>query len=201
MKNENEDNPPPSQKTHLNQNLVIAIIGAVATILAAVIPWALDRAAKAEPDPTSAIQATFTITAPIEATATNTVFVTATQTSTPEPPTETSTPTEEIGIYNPYLTFDFEGTFIDDTFSKGQNIYLFFDFKDPKNRNDIEVILSEVEVPGIPVDNVAYQIRDRFEPSNVKLLLTKGNLTPGKYKVDIYLNNTLDETIEFQVTP
>ena len=34
---------PNLKRPHLNQNLVIAIIGAVATVMAAVIPWVLDR--------------------------------------------------------------------------------------------------------------------------------------------------------------
>ena len=199
MTNGNDDETPPSpQKSHLNQNLVIAIIGAAATLLAAILPWALDRAAKAEPSPT-AIQATFTAFAPLESTATNT-DIPASLTPTLEPPTVTATLTEETGIYNAYLAFDFEGTFIDNSFRKDQTIYLFFDFNDPKGRNDIKVVVSVIEVPGTLVDTVAYQIRDKFQPPTSRLAITKGNLNTGKYKVDLYLNNNLEETLEFTVT-
>lgn len=203
MTNHMDDNLPKPQKGHLNQNLVVAIIGAVATLAAAIIPWALDRAAQAEPSPT-AIQSTFTETTSLEVTETNTaVAIVNTNTPTIERTgtTEvTATSTQETGIYNIFLTFDFEGNFIDDTFRQDQSVYLFFDFNDPKSRNDIEVVVSAVDVPGVLTDTVYYQIRDKFEPPNVKLTITKGKLQPGIYKVEIYLNNTLDKTIEFTIT-
>ncbi len=201
MTNSTGKNSPQPQKAHLNQNLVIAIIGAVATLAAAIIPWVLDRAAQAEPSPT-AIQATFTVDAPTEITVTNTVEVTATASLTPtlEPPTATPTPTEETGIFNTYLTFDFAGKFVDTSFKSSQSIYLFFDLNDPKDRNIVEVIVSTVEVPGVLADTITYQILDELTPPNVKLLISSGKLSSGKYKVEIYLNNTLEETLEFEVT-
>lgn len=203
MTNNTEESSPQPQKAHLNQNLVIAIIGAVATLAAAIIPWVLDRAAQAGQSPT-AILSTFTETAPLEATETKTAIAIAnTHTPTLEPTATaiaTATSTEETGIYNIFLAFDFEGTFIDDTFRQDQSVYLFFNFNDPKNRNDIEVVVSAVDVPGVLTDSVYYQIRDKLEPPNAKLTITKGKLPPGIYKVEIYLNNTLDETIEFTIT-
>ncbi len=196
MTNSTDGTPPQPQKGHINQNLVIAIIGAVATLLAAIIPWALDRAARADVSPT-AIQATFTSAAALETTATNTEVPAS---STLIPPTATATSTEETGIYNAFLAFDFEGNFIDDSFKQVQTIYLFFDFDDPQGRNDIEVIVSVVEVPGTLADTVSYQIRDKFIPPSSRLVITKGNLNAGKYKAELFLNNTLEKTLEFNVT-
>lgn len=195
-KNTGENLPQP-QKGHINQNLVIAIIGAAATLVAAVLPWVLDKLAEAEASQASG-QVTFTA-APNEFTATSTVAA-ASPTPTLEPPTQTATSTEETGIYNTFLTFDFAGKFIKTSFRKDQSIYLFFDLNDPQGRNIVEVIVSVVEVPGILADAVTYQILDEFTDPQVELLISSGKLSPGKYKVDLYLNNTLEQTMEFEVT-
>jgi hypothetical protein len=194
------ENSPQPPKAHLNQNLVIAIIGAVATLAAAIIPWMLDRAAKTEPGPT-AIQATFTADAPFEATATDLVVVTASSTPTLEPPTATAAPTEETGIYNAFLAFDFEGKFTETSFKGGQPIYIFFNLNDPQGKNIIRVIVSVVDVPGVLADSQFYNTINEYKDPNVKLVVSQGGLKPGKYKVELYLNNTLDETLEFKVTP
>lgn len=198
MTKSTDENSPKPQKAHLNQNLVIAIIGAVATLGAALIPWMLDRAAKAEPTPT-AIQATFTVEAPLEATATNTL-VAASATPTAEPPTATAIPTEETGVYNAYLAFDFEGKLTDTSFKSGQPIYVFFNLNDPQGKNIIRVIVSVVAVPGVLVDSQFYNTINEYKDPNVKLVISQGGLKPGKYKLELYLNNTLDETLEFEVT-
>lgn len=193
--NENLPRPP---KGHLNQNFVIAIIGAVATVIAAVIPWALDRASQNTP---TTIQATFTAEAPLEAT----VQVAATNTEIPasptaEPATITPTPTAETGIYNTFLAFDFDGKFTETTFKGGQPIYVFFTLNDPLGKNVVRVIVSAVDVPGVLVDSQFYNTLDEFKNPENRLVVSQGGLKPGKYKVDILLNNTLDETMEFTVT-
>jgi hypothetical protein len=201
-------NSPQPQKGHLNQNLVIAIIGAIATVMAAVIPWVLDRTSQATP---TAIQATFTSDIPIQFTATDlestatteteTEVVTASSTPTLESPTATAiTPTEEIGIYNAFLARDIEGNFINTSFNNDQSIYLFFDLNDPQNRNIVKVAVSVVNVPGFLKGAVVNLIEDKMVNPNIVLAISKTGLKPGKYKVDMYLNNTLDETIEFEVT-
>lgn len=202
MTNETKETPP--QKAHLNQNLVIAIIGAVATVMAAVIPWVLDRTSQSTPSPT-AIQATFTTEAPLEFTATAINIAAAAPSLTPtptlEPPTATATtPTEEIGIYNAFLARDIEGNFINTSFNNDQSIYLFFDINDPNNRNIVKVTVSVVEVSGFLNGAVVNLIEDKMVNPSIVLAISKAGLNPGKYKVDIYLNNTLDETIEFDVT-
>ncbi|MBI5825864.1 MAG: hypothetical protein HZB18_17700 [Chloroflexi bacterium] len=199
MTKSTDENLPKPQKGHLNQNLVIAIIGAVATLGAAIIPWMLDRAAKAEPTPT-AIQATFTVEAPPEATATSTL-IPASATPTAEPPTATAAPpTEETGIYNAFLAFDFEGKLTDTSFKSGQPIYVFFNLNDPLGKNIVRVIVSVVDVPGVLVDSQFYNTTNEYKDPNAKLVISQGGLKPGKYKVELYLNNTLDETLEFEVT-
>lgn len=199
MTNETNGVPPP--KAHLNQNLVIAIIGAVATVMAAVIPWALDRTSNDTPSPT-AIQATFTAEVLPEATATNTeaVVVAASSTPTLEPPTATSTPTEEINIYNAYLAFDFDGRFTETSFKSGQPIYVFFILNDPLEKNIVRIIVSAVDVPGVLADSQFYNTINEYKDPDNRLIVSQGSLKPGAYKVDILLNNTLDETLEFTVT-
>lgn len=202
MTKETNETPPP--KAHLNQNLVIAIIGAIATVMAAVIPWILDRTSQSTPPPT-AIQATFTTEAPLEFTATATNIVAVTPSLTPAPTLEPSTatpiaPTEEIGIYNAFLARDIEGNFINTSFNNDQSIYLFFDINDPNNRNIVKVAVSVVDVPGFLNGSVVNLIEDKMINPSIVLAISKSGLKPGKYKVDMYLNNNLDETIEFDVT-
>lgn len=199
----NETPPPQPHKTPINQNLVIAIIGAVATVLAAVIPWALDRSSRAvDPTPT-AIQATFTVEAPLEATAT-VQQAAATDTEVPASPTLeptiTATQAQETGVYNTYMAFDFEGKLPDTTFKTGQPIYVFFNLNDPLGKNIVRVILSAVDVKGVLVDSQFYNTINEYKDPNVRLIVSQGGLKPGKYKVELILNNTLDETLEFTVT-
>jgi hypothetical protein len=200
MTDENNGTPPPAQKAHLNQNLVIAIIGAVATVMAAVIPWVLDRTAQS-PTPT-AIQATFTVAAPTETT--DLVEAAPTHTEIPASPTSeptiTATPTQEAGINNVYMAFDFDGKFIETSFKGGQTIYVFFNINDPLGRNIVRVIVSAVDVPGVLVDSQFYNTINEYPNPDVSIVVSQGGLKPGKYKVDIILNNTLAETLEFTVT-
>jgi hypothetical protein len=198
--NENLPQPP---KVHLNQNLVIAIIGAVATVIAAVIPWALDRASQNTPTPTI-IQATFTAEVSTD-NFTSTVGSEPTNTDIPnsptaEPPTVTPTPTAETGIFNAFLAFDFDGKFTETTFKGGQPIYVFFTLNDPLGKNIVRVIVSAVDVPGVLADSQFYNTIDEFKNPQNRLVVSQGSLKPGKYKAEILLNNILDETLEFTVT-
>ena len=199
MTNSSGENSPQPPKAHLNQNLVIAIIGAIATVMAAVIPWVLDRTSQATtipPSPT-AIQATFTIAAPTEeAVATNTNI----PASATAEPSITPTATQESGIFNIYTTLDFDGKLLETNFKSGQPIYVFFSFLDPQGKNIIRVIVSAVDASGVLVDSQFYNTVNEYKDPNVRLVVSQGGLQPGKYKVDFLLNNTLEETIEFTVT-
>ncbi len=200
MTNDTKDSSPQVPKGHINQNLLIAIIGAVATLVAAILPWALDRAAQTETTPT-AIQTTFTASAPFDATVTSTVVAAPSATLTPtlESPAQNGTSTEETGVYNAYLAFDFSGKFLETNFNQGQTIYVFFNLNDPQDRNIVRVIVSVVDVPGVLEGTQRYNTINEFtDPKNL-LVISDGKLSPGKYKVDVYLNNTLDETLEFTI--
>ena len=200
MTDNSGENSPQPQKPHLNQNLVIAVIGAVATVLAAVIPWILDRSSQTVPTPT-AIQATFTVAAPLEPT--STVEATATNTEIPASPTLEPTievtPTQEAGITNAYMAFDFDGKLADTNFKSGQPIYVFFTINDPSGKNIVRVIVSVVDVPGVLADSQFYNTINEYKDPNVRLIVSQGGLKSGTYKVEIFLNNTLDETLEFTV--
>ena len=199
MTNSSGENSPQPTKVHLNQNLVIAIIGAVATVMAAVIPWVLDRTsqtATVPPSPT-AIQATFTVIAATEEEAATSTNVPATATVEPS---LTPTATQESGIFNIYTTLDFDGKLLESNFKSGQPIYVFFSFLDPQGKNIIRVIVSAIDVPGVLADSQFYNTVDEYKENDVKLVVSQGGLQPGKYKVDFLLNNTLDKTIEFTVT-
>jgi hypothetical protein len=192
-----EDSPKPP-KAQLNQNLVIAIIGAVATVIAAVIPWALDRNSQATSSPApTAIQAAITTAAPTEEAAAPAAEIPASATIEP---TIAATPTQESGIFNIYTTLDFDGKLLESNFKSGQPIYVFFNINDPSGKNIVRVIVSALEVPGVLPDSQFYNTVNEYKEPDVKLVVSQGGLQPGKYKIDILLNNTLEGTIEFTVT-
>ena len=180
----------------INQNLLIAIIGAIATIIATVLPWALNRY-NSEPVPI-----VITVTSP-PVLPTETVFVSPTETitltPTTEPPTATATP--QVGIFNAYLSNDLKGA-PTNAFKPGQTIYLLFDANDPTDKNIITVRWSVVKVTSFKEDAQTSISQHTIAENHFELGYNSPKL-PGKYKVQLFLNNNIlpDETIEFEIVP
>ena len=80
-----------------------------------------------------------------------------------------------------------------------QPIYVFFDLNDPLDKN---VGPRDRERGGCSRrsgDSQFYNTINEYKPGS-RLIVSQGGLKPGKYKVELLLNNTLDETLEFTVT-
>ncbi len=197
------------KESKISQNLIIAIIGAAATIVAAVVPFVLSRN-NASPSQSSS-PAPLIITAIVTATPmpvlpTETVVIPPTEvpftfTPTLEPPTATAAPQE--GIFNGFLASDIKGVFTTNKYKPDQVIYLFFDINDPTNKNLVRIVWSVVEVKGFLPGTVRSDITDVATVKNYKTLSNhSANPWPaGKYKVDLYLNDILQQTIDFEIIP
>lgn len=183
----------------INQNMMIAIIGAVTTILAAVIPWALNKfEAQPLPTPTPII-----VTATLESK--NPTPSPSAESATPVPtnshtsPTSTPTADAQTGIFDVYLAYDDKGEFRSTSFSPTQNVILFFSLNDPLKRNIVKVIWIASEVKGFQPNIVIDKTENKITTSPFSMRTNRETWDVGKYKIELYLNGTLDETIEFEI--
>ena len=204
MEDKNSDEAKGSK---ISQNMLIAIIGAITTIVAAVIPVILSNRPEAQTPTPIAIIITAT-TAPIIPTDTPTLAPVFTETAvftftpTVELPTATATPQE--GIFNAFLASDIKGLIRTTRFKPDQTIYILSDINDPKGLNIVRVVWSVVEVKGFQAGATKSDITlgKITEKNFVTLSNHSTNPWPvGKYKAEIYLNDVLDETIEFEIIP
>jgi hypothetical protein len=183
-------------KPGISQSMLIAFIGAGATILAALIPIFLDAG---KPDAT----ATFTSPPPAMV-STETVFPTAvagftptsvpfTETPTLEPPT--ATPTVPLGIYDVYLALDKDGEHKSTIFSPQQSVYLFYSVNDPASLNNIDMVWYMEKVEGFQDNLNINTMRDVYSKVTpyVFMLYTPA-WPPGDYRVEVFLNGQLADT-------
>lgn len=203
MENKTSDEAKGSK---ISQNMLIAIIGAITTIVAAIIPVILNNRSNAPTATPVAIIITAT-SAPILPTDTPTLAPIFTETAvftftpTVELPTATATPQE--GIFNEFLAADIDGFIPKSQFKPNETIYLLFDINDPTGKNVVRIVWSVVDVKGFKAGAVKsdtpYIIKE-----NKFATLSDHSANPwaeGKYKVEIYLNNILGKTIEFDIAP
>jgi len=190
----------------ISQNMLIAIIGAITTIVAAVIPVILNNRSNAQTPTPIAIIITAT-TVPILPTDTPTLAPILTETAaftftpTVELPTATATP--QTGIFNEFLAADIDGFIPKSQFKPSETIYLLFDINDPTNKNVVRIVWSVVDVKGFKAgaikSDTPYIIKEKKF-----VTLSNHSADPwavGKYKVELYLNNELNKTIEFDIAP
>ncbi len=189
MTNYSAPNPPKSPK--INQNMLIAIIGAVATIMAALIPWALGKFES---------QSTTPSPAPLVVTATVPVGETSASSSVSTDSTATPDSGAKTGIFDAYLASDEKGDFRTSSFSADQPIYLFFSIDDPANLNAVHTVWTAVDVPGYEPNKVIYESNNKATSPKFKILADRKDWKAGKYKVELSLNGTLDEKVEFEIT-
>lgn len=187
--------PEEGAKPKIEQNVIIAIIGAITTVAVALIPFLMNRA-NSEPTPTPAPLVVTATTAAILPTET----VAAVPSET-EAAALTSTPVPQTGIFNGFLAADIEGLLPKSTFKPDEAIYLLFEINDPTGKNVVRVVWSVVEAKsfkaGAILSDTPYIINEK------KFVIFSDHgaspWTVGKYQVDLYLNNTLNQTIPFDI--
>jgi hypothetical protein len=194
------------KESKINQNIMIAIIGSITTIAVAVIPILLNRS-KSEPPPTPVPLVITATSVPDFSTEnlgpTKTLAPTETAPFTPtiEAPTATATP--QVGIFNGFLASDIKGLIPKNKFKPAETIYLLFNINDPTGKNVVRIVWSVVEVKGYLAGAVKSDIPYIIKEEKFATL-SNHSANPwavGKYKVELYLNDVLDETIEFDIVP
>jgi hypothetical protein len=185
-----------TKETRFNQNIMIAILGAATTIFAAIIPWALNRyEAQSRPTPAPIIITATSASSDI----TQTTALPATVESTPTVPSPTPTADVQTGIFDAFLAYDQKGDFRSTSFSPTQEIYLFFNLNDPLERNIVKAVWIAVDVAGYNPNIIIDKTENKITTPTFSLRTNREVWELGKYKVELYLNGTLDETIEFEI--
>jgi hypothetical protein len=143
--------------------------------------------------------------APVFPTETLVPLLTETTAITPTPTTELpiATVTPQVGIFNGFLASDIKGVFPKTKFKPDQIIYLLFDINDPTGANIVRIVWSVVEAKGFLPGAIKSDLTDKI--SEEKFVLEANHVNDpwgiGKYKVELYLNDVLYETIEFEIVP
>jgi len=201
----------PEEKAHneepkrgINPTLLASIIGAVATILAAVIPAIIIiNANKPAPAPSITPRPTVLVVTATDLpspTSTSTPQPTETPavTSTPIPPS--ATPTTPVGLYDVYLAQDRAGQSKTTVFGPQQSVFIFFKVNDPSGSNTVRVVWYAVDVQGFPTNTFLSSDEGVISRSPFSYeMLYSPRWKVGKYKVELYLNGSLAATEEFEV--
>jgi hypothetical protein len=196
MTNYDGNNQPKDSK--INQNLLIAVIGAVATLLAAIIPWALNKYESQSLSAATPLVFTATFTTDQSAVpAVQSSVATATLPSTV--PSPTAAANAQTGIFNVYLAHDEKGDFRSTSFSPTQDIYLFFSLNDPSGFNIVKTVWIAVDVAGYKPNVTIYKSENKILKSSFAMRTDREIWELGDYKVELYLNGVLDKTVEFKV--
>jgi hypothetical protein len=200
MTKNSEDNQSSGSK--INQNILIAIIGAVATVLAAIIPFILSRSNTDTSTPAPLVVTVVATPAlPTETFVPLAETTALTFTLTTEPPIATVTP--QVGIFDGFLSIDIKGVIPSTRFQPDQTIYLLFHINDPTEANIIRIVWSVVEAKGFRPGAIKYDMTDKITEDHFVMETAHADdpWAVGKYKIELYLNDVLDETIEFEIVP
>jgi hypothetical protein len=162
MSKTNKDNLP--KNSQVKQGLLIAIIGIATTVLAVMLPWALN-----------------TINPELTPTAIS--------------PTLNNQP----DISDIFLASDISGYSRSTSFRPTQTIYLFFNLNDTSGANNVRAVWSAVDVDGYAPGTKIYETEHKITTPGYMMQTDQAQWDIGKYKVELYLNGTLDETIEFEI--
>jgi hypothetical protein len=115
-------------------------------------------------------------------------------------PSFTPTVDAQTGIFDVYLAYDERGDFRSTSFMPAQNIFLFFNLNDPLNRNIVKTVWIAVDVAGYQPDAIIDRSENKITTPSFTMRTNKAGWDVGKYKIELYLNGALDETIEFEVS-
>jgi len=104
-------------------------------------------------------------------------------------------------INNAKMSADSEGANETTVFSPDQTFYAIVELANAPEDTKLKAVWTAVEVEGEQLDQLIDQAEITAGDQNVFTFnLTNDGLWPaGKYKVDIYLNEKLDQTLEFEV--
>lgn len=98
------------------------------------------------------------------------------------------------------LARDNNGTQPTSSFSPNDTFYCNVDLENAPDGTTVKAVWTAVNVQGQPANTPLDQTELKSGSGTVHFKLTNSNPWPaGKYKVDLYMNNKLDRSIDFQV--
>ena len=103
-------------------------------------------------------------------------------------------------IGDAWLSTDEEGNNRTTVFTQSDTFNLFVDLKNAPDDTNLKASWIAVNAEGQDPNFVIYESEYTSSDDIVRFFLTNDQLWPvGSYKVDVYLNGTLDRSLEFQV--
>jgi hypothetical protein len=105
-------------------------------------------------------------------------------------------------IKDAYLTADSDGEQPQEVFSPDQGFYLQVNLANAPDDTVVKASWIAVEVEGVEPNYVIDEVEINTGLPIVTFDLVNDNLWPqGSYRVDLYLNGDLDQSLEFEVRP
>ena len=109
-----------------------------------------------------------------------------------------SVSTANIG--DAWLSTDAEGNNRTTTFSQSDTMNLFVDLRNAPDDTELKVAWIAVNAEGVDPNYLLNETNFTSSDDTVHFDLSNDNLWPvGSYKVDVYLNGTLDRSLTFEV--
>jgi hypothetical protein len=105
----------------------------------------------------------------------------------------------QVGIFGVYLASDPSGQVHSTSFTHSQPICLFFNLYDPSGSNMVKTVWSTVDVEGLQANAEIYRTENQVTTSSFATEVNNELWNIGKYKIELYLNGILDETIQFEI--
>jgi len=105
-------------------------------------------------------------------------------------------------ISDAWMAADEEGSQRTTTFAQDATFYAIVDLANAPDDTTVKAAWTAVEVEGTDPNTFIDETELTTGDGNLVFNLTNNNLWPvGHYKVDLYLNEELDRTLEFDVQP
>jgi len=103
-------------------------------------------------------------------------------------------------IGDAWLSTDAEGNNRTTTFSQSDTMNLFVDLRNAPDDTELKVAWIAVNAEGVDPNYLLNETNYTSSDDTVHFDLSNDNLWPvGSYKVDVYLNGTLDRSLTFEV--
>jgi hypothetical protein len=103
-------------------------------------------------------------------------------------------------IEDAWLTTDEEGANRTTVFSQSDTFNLFVDLRNAPDDTNLKASWIAVNAEGVDANSVVYESEYTSSDDTIRFFLTNDQLWPvGAYKVDVYLNGSLERSLDFQV--
>jgi hypothetical protein len=103
-------------------------------------------------------------------------------------------------IEDAWLTTDEEGANRTTVFSQSDTFNLFVDLRNAPDDTNLKASWIAVNAEGVDANSVVYESDYTSSDDTIRFFLTNDQLWPvGSYKVDVYLNGSLERSLDFQV--